>query len=177
MKTYFVITVTCPDRPGIVEKITEAMVAHAANWEESRLARLGGEFAGIILVSVAAEDADALAAALLGLADGAMTVALKVTQPPGDAPSGLRVCQLQLAGADHEGIVHTVAAYLARQGINVEELETEVTAAPITASPLFRMTARIQLPSHVAFDELQANLARIAEDLGVDIDIAAGGGS
>ncbi|MCL4205642.1 MAG: hypothetical protein KJ000_24435 [Pirellulaceae bacterium] len=177
MKTYFVITVTCPDRPGIVEKITEAMVAHAANWEESRLARLGGEFAGIILVSVAAEGADALAAALLGLADGEMTVALKVTQPPGDARSGLHVCQLQLAGADHEGIVHTVAAYLARQGINVEELETEVTAAPITASPLFQMTARLQVPAHVAFDELQANLARIAEDLGVDIDIAAGSGS
>jgi glycine cleavage system transcriptional repressor len=174
MKTYFVITVTCPDRPGIVEKITEVMVAHAANWEESRLARLGGEFAGMVLVSVVAERADALATALLGLADGQMTVALKVTQPPGDAPSGHHTWRLELTGADHEGIVHTVAAYLARQGINVDELETDVTAAPITASPLFRMTARIQVPQHLAFEDLRANLGRIAEDLGVDIDIAPG---
>jgi glycine cleavage system regulatory protein len=173
MKTFFVITVTCPDRPGIVERLTEVMVPHGANWEESRMARLGGEFAGIALVSVAAERADALAGALQGLADEQMTVVLKVTQPPAAKPAGHRVCQLRLTGADHEGIVHAVAAYLARQGVNVEEMETGVAAAPITASPLFRMSARLQVPSQLALEDLQVNLARIAEDLGVDIALEA----
>jgi glycine cleavage system regulatory protein len=173
MKTFFAITVTCPDRPGIVERITEAMIAHSANWEASRMARLGGEFAGIVLVSVAAERADALAESLRSLANDAMTVSFKVTQPPSVSASGSHACQFRLTGADHEGIVHAVAAYLARQGINVEELETDVVAAPVTASPLFRMAARLQVPRHITFEELRGNLGDIGEELGVDIEIVA----
>ena len=58
MKTYLVVTITCPDRPGIVERLTELLVAHAANWEESRMARLGGDFAGIVKIGVAPESVE-----------------------------------------------------------------------------------------------------------------------
>jgi glycine cleavage system transcriptional repressor len=116
VKTLFVITVTCPDRPGVVERVTEVVVAHGANWEASRMARLGGEFAGIVLVSVAEQHADALAQSLSGLSDDQMTVEVRVTRPSPAVAAGLRSCQIQLTGADHEGIVHTVAAYLASQG-------------------------------------------------------------
>jgi glycine cleavage system regulatory protein len=173
VKTFFVITVTCPDRPGIVERVTEVVVAHGANWEASRMARLGGEFAGIVLVSVAEQHADALAQSLRDMADDQMTVAVRVTRPSPTVAVGLRGCQFQLTGADHEGIVHTVAAYLASQGVNVEDMETDIVAAPVTASPLFRMVARLQVPEQLTLEQLQVNLADIAEDLGVDIEIAA----
>ena len=173
MKTFFVITVTCPDQPGIVERVTEVVVAHGANWEASRMARLGGEFAGIVLVSVAEQYADALAQSLRDMADDQMTVAVRSTRPSPTVAGGHCTCQFQLTGADHEGIVHTVAAYLASQGINVEDMETDIVAAPVTASPLFRMVARLQVPEQLTFEQLQVNLADIAEDLGVDIEIAA----
>ena len=76
MRTHLVVTITCPDRPGIVERITEVLGEQGANWEESRMARLGGEFAGMVLVSVAADKAEPLAAALRGLADEQMAVVL-----------------------------------------------------------------------------------------------------
>ena len=60
MKSFLVVTITCPDRPGIVERVTDVVVAHGGNWEESRLARLGGDFAGIAMVSVPSERADEL---------------------------------------------------------------------------------------------------------------------
>jgi glycine cleavage system regulatory protein len=172
MKTFFVITVTCPDRPGIVERVTEVVVAHGANWEASRMARLGGEFAGIVLVSVSEQHADSLAQSLRDLGDDQMTVVVRITRPSPAVEVGLCNCRFQLTGADHEGIVHTVAAYLASQGINVEDMETDIVAAPVTASPLFRMVARLQVPEQLTFEQLQANLADIAEDLGVDIKIA-----
>ena len=55
MKTHLMVTITCPDRPGIVERVTEVIESFSANWEESRMARLGGDFAGIVRVSVPAE--------------------------------------------------------------------------------------------------------------------------
>ena len=173
MKTFFVITVTCPDRPGIVERVTEVIVAHGGNWEASRMAHLGGEFAGMVLVSVAADRADALAQSLRELAEPPMTVAVKVTQPPSTSVAGLRDYRFQLTGADHEGIVHTVAAYLASQGINVEDMETDVVSAPVTASPLFRMVAQLHVPQRLTDECLRANLADIADREGVDIEIIA----
>ena len=173
MKTYLVVTVTCPDRPGIVERITEVLVGHAANWEESRMARLGGDFAGIVLISVAPEKADALAASLHALGDAQMTVLIKPTKPAADALVGGTLYELQLTGADHEGIVHKVSAYLAGQGINVEAMETDVVPAPVTATPLFQMEAQIKVPPRLTLAELQGNLARIGDELGVDIEVRA----
>lgn len=172
MKTYLVVTITCPDRPGIVERITEVLVAQDANWEESRMARLGGDFAGIVLVSVAPARAETLAAALRALASEQMTVVVKPTQPAAaDASAGGALYHLRLTGADHEGIVHTVAAYLASQGINVETMETAVVPAPMSAAPLFQMEAQIRVPLRLTFADLQANLERIGDDLAVDIQL------
>jgi glycine cleavage system regulatory protein len=174
MKRFLVVTITCSDRPGIVERVTDVVVAHGGNWEESRLARLGGDFAGIVMVSVPPDRAKELTAALTALADDEMTVAVKDTSPvdPNDR-AGHVLCSLRLEGADHEGIVHDVSAYLAKQDINVEAMETEVVAAPMTATPLFQMEARLNVPPTLAIDELRENLLQIAEQLGVSIDVAA----
>ena len=81
MKSFLVVTITCPDRPGIIERVTDVVVTHGGNWEESRWAHLGGEFAGIAMVSVPPGDADRLKAALASLANDEMTVAVKDTSP------------------------------------------------------------------------------------------------
>ena len=172
MKTNLVVTVTCPDRPGIVERLTEVLVAHSANWEESRMARLGGDFAGIVKVSVPAEDAAPLTAALRAMADEQMAVVVKATEPaPPAAPAGYCLCDLHLTGADHEGIVHKVSAYLASQGINVESMETRVSRAPMSAAPLFHMNALLKVPAGVAAESLADGLRQIGESLGVDIEL------
>ena len=89
MKSFLVVTITCSDRPGIVERVTDVVVTHGGNWEESRLAQLGGDFAGIVMVSVPAERADELTTALASLANDEMTVAVKGTSPvaPGTCPA------------------------------------------------------------------------------------------
>jgi glycine cleavage system regulatory protein len=172
MQTHLIVTLACPDRPGIVERITDVISNYSANWEESRLARLGGDFAGIIKIGVADEQSAALADALRSMADGEMTVIVKrAEQPRDDDQQTATVFDLLLAGADHEGIVHEVAHYLAGHGINVETMETEVVRAPMSASPLFHMLAQIKVPGTLPPAELSANLERIGEQLGVDIEI------
>jgi glycine cleavage system regulatory protein len=100
-----------------------------------------------------------------------MTVAVKVTRPAAsDSLAGYVQYELRLAGADHEGIVHTVSHYLAGHGINVESMETEVVPAPVSASPLFRMVAQIKVPPELPLAELNSNLEVIGEELGVDIE-------
>ena len=50
MQKTFVLTLTGPDRIGFVEKVTGLLLERGGNVETSRMARLGGEFAILMLV-------------------------------------------------------------------------------------------------------------------------------
>jgi glycine cleavage system transcriptional repressor len=70
-------------------------------------------------------------------------------------------------GADHIGIIHEVARYLAGQGINVDTMDTDVVAAPMSGSPLFTMSAVVRMPAGMTVDELREALDEVAEEVGV----------
>ena len=54
-KTSLVLTVLGTDHPGIVDTIAQAVADQGGNWVESRMARLAGQFAGILRVEIDAE--------------------------------------------------------------------------------------------------------------------------
>ena len=60
MNTSLVITVIGADRPGIVRMLADRGRAFDANWAESRMASLAGQFAGIIRWEVPAGKAEAM---------------------------------------------------------------------------------------------------------------------
>ena len=74
MQTSLVLTVIGPDRPGIVEQLSDQVLAVGGNWEESRMTRLAGKFAGLLRVSVDVAHADRLAAGLRSLTAGNLTI-------------------------------------------------------------------------------------------------------
>jgi glycine cleavage system transcriptional repressor len=79
--------------------------------------------------------------------------------------------EISVAGADHEGIVNHIARYLASEQINIEEMDTTVTPAPNTGTPLFAMSAKIQAPPQLSLGQLRSKLEKVGEKLDVDIDI------
>ena len=71
--TDLVLTMLGPDRPGLVELVAGVIAAHGGNWLESRMSRLGGQFAGILRVEVPTEREKELIAALEALASRGLT--------------------------------------------------------------------------------------------------------
>lgn len=162
-----VLTVIGPDRPGLVEALSRTVAEHGANWLESRMAHLSGQFAGIVRVSVAAERADSLASALGALAGLRVQVETASAAPGRNAP----VLVLELLGQDRPGIVREVSHALASRGVNVEELETACSSAPMSGETLFRARARLRLPPELAEEELRESLEKLADELMVDVAI------
>ena len=78
-KEYLVLTAVGRDKVGTVEMLTDVVVNHSANIEESRMARLGGEFAVIMLLSLAAEKVEPLVNALPSLQKKGLTVTSRRT--------------------------------------------------------------------------------------------------
>jgi glycine cleavage system regulatory protein len=171
MRDTLVLTVIGADRPGLVEALAERISAAGGNWEASHMARLGGQFAGIVQVTVDRAAVDAVVAALRGLD----AVGLQVTARPSGAgapaaPAGERV-RLELTGDDRPGIVRDVSRVLAERGVNVEELASEVGSAPMSGEPLFRAHATLRVPAGVALGELRGELEALAGELMVDLAI------
>jgi glycine cleavage system regulatory protein len=167
--TDLVLTLIGPDRPGLVESVAERVTAHGGNWLESRMAHLAGQFAGILHVEVPAENVPALRASLQQLeARG-----LRVLSEGGaaGAAAGTQVMELEAVGQDHPGIVRDLSQALARHGVNIEELSTDRTSAPMAGGLLFRAHARLNVPLQVDAAQLRRDLETIADDLMVDLSL------
>jgi glycine cleavage system regulatory protein len=166
-----VFSILGPDRPGLVEILAQTVQEHQGNWLESRMAHLGGQFAGIVRVSAPAEQLRSLESALTKLQNtNDLAVSLQKESVLQTEQSTGQQMKLSLVGADRPGIVRQITQTLAEHGCNVEEFSSEVTSAPMTGEPLFHATLAVLFPTSVATGLVQVALERIAADLMVEID-------
>ena len=165
---HLVLTVIAPDQPGLVERIAQCIAAHGGNWLESRMCHLGGQFAGILRIEVAAEKADALMQALRGLEAAGLKVVFHTVSGTPVAVSG-SIASLELVGQDRPGILRAVSAVLAQHGLNVEDLASERVSAPMGGGTLFQARVRVAVPSTANLAAVRADLEKIAADLMVDL--------
>lgn len=168
MKRSLVMTVIGEDRPGLVDSVASLVAEHGGNWLESRMSRLGGQFAGIVQVEVATEAEASLTAALKTLEIHGLNVVVHSDRP---APSdGARSASLlEIVGQDRPGIVRQISHALASYGVNVEELHTECSSAAMSGETLFKARARLSIPDTCDVVELRQRLEKIAADLIVEI--------
>jgi glycine cleavage system regulatory protein len=171
MLTTLVMTVISPDRPGLVQTVAARVADHGGNWLESRMCRLGGQFAGILRVEVEAGKADALTQALRGLEAQGLRILLH-TEAGATAPvTGMRA-RLEVVGQDRPGILRQVTSVLAAHGVNVEDLASERVSAPMGGGTLFQARATVLLPPTVGFSLVRSELEKVAADLMVDLKVA-----
>lgn len=169
MQVPLVMTVIGKDRTGLVESIARLVAEHGGNWLESRMCRLGGEFAGILRVQVPSPQRAALEQALAKLADLSVVVR---PDGPAPAPAEFALASLEVIGPDRPGIVREITRALAAQRVNVEELATECISAPMSGEPLFQARAKLLLPAGVTVATLRQALERAAAEIGVEFTVA-----
>jgi glycine cleavage system transcriptional repressor len=173
MSLNIVLTLTGTDRVGIVDEITQLLLKLGGNIETSRMARLGGEFAILMLVSLPADQSVALDQAISELAARGYTVTTTPTeQTYAQAHAGWRPYQIEVKGADHEGIIHEIAHTLSQSGISIEALDTGTTRAPNSGTPLFTMTALVVVPPERPGRNWQEALGDVGHRLHVDIQVS-----
>jgi len=168
MPTPLVLTFVGRDRPGLVNAIAERVAAAGGTWLESRLERLAGEFAGVVLVAAPEDRIEALEAALRGLEAAGLRVTISPTADAGAGPGG-RLVRLEIVGRERPGIVRDVTQALTRLGVNIEEFASGVEGEPFTGAEMFRANLRVRLPDGLAAGELRKTLERLAAEIMVDL--------
>jgi glycine cleavage system regulatory protein len=171
MLTILVMTVIGADRPGLVQLVVACVADHGGNWLESRMCRLGGQFAGILRVEVPSARAAALEKALRELAARGLQVTIHAESGAVPPMVGAMVT-FELVGQDHPGILRQISSVLAAHGVNVEELASECVSAPMGGGNLFQARATVLVPTTVDMLALRTDLEKIAADVMVDLKLS-----
>ena len=165
-----VLTVFSADRPGLVETLAQTIAEHGASWLESRMAHLAGHFVGLLRVSVSQARASELAHALRALESRGLRVIVESALGEGPDRKAPRL-RLELVGLDRPGIVREISRAIAQRGVNVEELESHTSSAPMSGETLFHVAAWLRLPAGGDPDELRAALEKLADELMVELSL------
>ena len=171
-KTHLILTSVGPDQIGLVEKISAFISRHDCNIEDSKMAVFCGEFALILLIS---GDGNSLVKIANDHSQLEIATGLTITfKTPTDRQPGGAFLPYKLTAScmDHPGIVYQISGVLSSLGINIESMETDTYAAPVSGTPIFRLEAAIAVPAKTNIAELRERFAAIQREENIDIDIA-----
>ena len=171
MKEFLVISTLGSDRPGIANAISQLVTETHCNIDDSRMTVLGGEFAVLMLVSGAKENIDALDHNLPAIAKTLeLTTFTKRTNTKA-AEYSERPYTVQVVALDNQGIIHEIANFFSKQGINIENMDTETYAAPHTGSPMFSLSMTVNLSENVQISHLREKFITFCDDRNLDSSI------
>lgn len=168
--TTLVLTVIGDDRAGLVDALAGPIADHDGSWDRSHMARLAGQFAGIVVVTMPTSKVDGLTSHFETLkAQGLLDVRVAIAGET-DVTDNSSLMNLHLVGRDRPGIIHEISAALATHDVSIEELETTTNSAPMSAEPIFEATASLRMPAQTDLDGLRDVLEDIANELMVELE-------
>ncbi|MCP4297064.1 MAG: transcriptional regulator [Proteobacteria bacterium] len=172
MAKILVITIIGRDRIGIVEHVTNQVLRSHSNISSSRMAHLGGEFTMMMQISVPNEKFDDLKENLDKLkTEGFLVNIVETNQEDKSKFAGWVPYQINIIGADHEGVVHDVSQYFTKYKINIESMETSITSAPMSGTPLFSIYTTVMIPPDLNYQDFADGLEVVSDDLNMELEI------
>lgn len=176
MKGFVVLSGIGADRTGLVDEVAAFLADRGLNIEESRMAVLGGEFAMILLASGEESSIKKLKKDLQEMKKATgLSFTMKKTSAPHIKDEPALPFSLHASGMDHPGIVHEITKILHERQINIESLETRVSSAPVSGTPIFSMKCNISVPADIKISDLRHELDQTADDLNLDIELESMG--
>ncbi len=136
------------------------------------MARLSGQFAGMVHVVIATSSVEDLETRLKSLESDGLQISVTATGTETRSGESGNHCRLEVIGQDRSGIVSSITAALASAGVNVIEFETDCVDAAMSGERLFKATASLVIPLDLEPDNLKSKLEDIANDLMVEIDLS-----
>jgi glycine cleavage system transcriptional repressor len=165
---YLVITASGEDKVGLVEKFSSKLTETGCNIEESRMAVLGGQFAIIMMTSGPWNALSKLEGQLAALGEQlGLTIIHKRTRLR-ELTQPVIPYYVEVVAMDHPGIVHNLASFFSRRGINIEELETETYPAPHTGTHMFSVHLTVGVPAKTHIPTLRSDFLDHCDELNLD---------
>jgi glycine cleavage system transcriptional repressor len=170
---HFAVSVVGRDRPGIAAAVSEVLLLHRGNIEDSQMTILRGHFTITLIVSTPENiDAANLQQDLAAVRERLDLEAVVVNEVTEIAPAAEPVAThiVSVYGVDHPGIVHAVTSNLAKQQVNITDLTTRLISSH-GSEPLYAMMLEVVLPPGVSVEKIEEALRDVTEREGVELTV------
>ena len=161
---HLVISFISPDRPGLVDQLSNTINQFQGNWQTSSMHHLSGFFAGVIEVAIENDRAAVLIASLEELPNFKINIETATSSTDADAAN----ITLELTANDRVGIVNEISSVIHQQGGNLLNLNSTRESAPHSGQDLFKAQAKVVVTEQQLNSLIDA-LENLADDLMVDI--------
>jgi glycine cleavage system transcriptional repressor len=169
------LTVTGKDRPGIIADLTKLLYDHRCNLEDIAMTILEGEFAMMLVLGLGS-----------GRRPGNLTKALEVFAKKsamtihrhdvlnrlvrGESHGrGLTPYLITAIGRDRTGIVYRISRLLAKNRLNITDLNSRILG--YGAKALYAMMLEVDIPGRFDISKLERDLTHLGKILRVEIKI------
>jgi len=164
---WFVVTLTCRDRVGIVRDVTDRISTWNGNIERFSQTVLMNYFTLIVVVSFPeSRTVEELREFLAGAgAPGEFELIVKVFEKAAEIQPVLPDADcfiLTATGPDQPGIIGQIARYLASKGINISDLY-----AYKPAPDSFVLISEVAIPRHISVAQIQLDLEQFGKQTGL----------
>jgi len=173
MARALVLTVIGEDRPGLVETLADLITQHGGSWDESRMARLAGHFAGVVQIHLPETHADSFISALSTLPDQGLSASVVSSDWALADVDHRESWRLDLVSQDRPGIIREISSRLASLGVSVQDLRTIIENAPMSGERIFRAEAELVPPVSADFEQIRSALEDLADDMMIDLKLKA----
>jgi glycine cleavage system transcriptional repressor len=171
MTTKLVISALGADRPGIVDELSNIILGHELNIEDSRMTVLGGEFAILLLVAGEQTALETLQSETDKI-EQMLNMRLLIKPTTDTSHAGNQVpYAVEVTALDNPGIVRNIASFFSNRNINIVDLQTERYAAPHTGSPMFALHMTIGLEADTNPAQLREDFMRACDELNLDAEL------
>jgi len=161
---HIVVSFVSPDKPGLVDTLSNIVNKYQGNWQASSMHTLSGYFAGTFEVALSENNTNDFISDIDAIED--LEAICKVAEATTDSDSVAVI--LELTANDRSGIIQEISSVIHKQGGNLLKLVSKQESAAHTGQKLFKARATIDVRDRSTDDLIDA-LENLADDLMVDI--------
>eukprot|EP01062_Namystynia_karyoxenos_P002015 TRINITY_DN10699_c0_g1_i1.p1 TRINITY_DN10699_c0_g1~~TRINITY_DN10699_c0_g1_i1.p1 ORF type:complete len:264 (+),score=97.57 TRINITY_DN10699_c0_g1_i1:79-792(+) len=167
----YVVHAAAPDRQGLMAEVASAVSKNGGDMHSSRATILGNLFSIMMVVSVPEVQSKGVFRALQSVNGLEVWHRLSTSGDKSKAylRPGRKVRVFRVTGLNTNGIVQGVCGLLAQRGVSIINLASEMTPAPFTDDPMFRLRAVVDMPVEMEESDLEQGLDALSKVLGVDM--------
>lgn len=169
-----ILTAIGVDRAGLVDEVSQFIYDRGGNIEDSRMVNLRGQFAMMVLVGGDESVIGKLRHEQSRLSEmSGLQIEVRPSAPgaAASAASGALPFRFVATAVDRAGIVHEISHLLRAMNVNIESLETRVSPAPYTGSPVFEMEAVLAVPRTTPVNQLRQRLGAACDEMNMDWEL------
>ncbi len=166
--SHLVISALGKDRPGIVDRLTRAILDAECNIQDTRMAVLSGDFAILMAVEAPWDKLARLEGQLPELEKELGLTIIADRTEPSEPEQPLLPYGVDVVALDQPGIVHHLAAFFSERNINIEDMTTSSYAAAHTGTPMFAVRMTVGIPANTPISALREEFMDFCDAMNID---------